>query len=94
MYHAPSLVWREKFPIYSNMDARTEAADYDESSSSSSSSSCYVGGAIVVVARCPLAGTCKTRLIPLLGEEGAACLARAMLSDVLLSISECVSILL
>ena len=75
------------------MDARTGAADYDASSSSSSSSSSSycVGGAIVVVAKCPLAGSCKTRLVPLLGEEGAACLARAMLSDVLTSISECVS---
>jgi glycosyltransferase A (GT-A) superfamily protein (DUF2064 family) len=52
-------------------------------------SSC-VGGAIVVVAKCPVAGTSKTRLVPMLGEEGAASLARAMLMDTLSSLSECV----
>ena len=44
-------------------------------------------GCIVVVAKCPLPGTSKTRLAPLLGSEGAASLARAMLSDVLVSLS-------
>ena len=43
--------------------------------------------AIVVVAKCPLAGKSKTRLIPLLGEQGAAQLAKAMLQDVLSSLS-------
>lgn len=51
----------------------------------------YVGGAVVVVAKCPVAGVSKTRLAPLLGAEGAALLAQAMLSDVLVSLSECVS---
>mmetsp|Transcript_29177 Transcript_29177/g.48223 ORF Transcript_29177/g.48223 Transcript_29177/m.48223 type:complete len:292 (-) Transcript_29177:1058-1933(-) len=45
-----------------------------------------VGGAIVVVAKCPLPGKSKTRLIPMLGEEGSAQLAKAMLSDVLCSL--------
>jgi hypothetical protein len=51
-----------------------------------------VGGAVVVVAKCPIAGVSKTRLAPLLGAEGAALLAQAMLSDILVSLSECVSI--
>jgi glycosyltransferase A (GT-A) superfamily protein (DUF2064 family) len=48
-------------------------------------------GAIVVVSKCPIPGKSKTRLKPLLGEEGAALLARAMLSDVLVALSESVS---
>lgn len=44
--------------------------------------------AIVVVAKCPIAGKSKTRLIPLLGEEGSARLAKAMLSDVLQTLSQ------
>ncbi|KAL7511143.1 hypothetical protein ACHAXN_008041 [Cyclotella atomus] len=48
-----------------------------------------VGGAIVVFAKCPTPGATKTRLIPLLGEDGAAFLAEAMLSDILVSLSEC-----
>ena len=51
-----------------------------------------VGGAIVVFAKCPIAGASKTRLAPLLGDDGAAALARAMLSDVLVSISGYVSL--
>ena len=47
-----------------------------------------VGGAIVVVAKCPRSGHSKTRLAPLLGTEGAAALAQAMLSDVLVSLSD------
>lgn len=47
-----------------------------------------VGGAIVVVAKCPRSGHSKTRLAPLLGTEGAATLAQAMLSDVLVSLSD------
>ena len=54
----------------------------------------YVGGAVIVVAKCPVAGVSKTRLAPLLGAEGAAMLAQAMLSDILISLSECVSSLL
>lgn len=50
-----------------------------------------LGGAIVVFAKCPIAGASKTRLAPMLGEDGAALLARAMLSDILVSLSECVS---
>jgi uncharacterized protein len=46
---------------------------------------------IVVVAKAPVAGQSKTRLIPELGSEGAARLARAMLLDVLTTLSECVS---
>ena len=49
-----------------------------------------VGGAVVIFAKCPIAGTSKTRLAPLLGKEGAAMLAKAMLLDVLVSLSECV----
>lgn len=44
---------------------------------------------IVVVAKCPIPGKSKTRLQPLLGEEGSSKLAKAMLSDVLLALSEC-----
>ena len=47
--------------------------------------------AVVVVAKCPIPGRSKTRLIPLLGEEGSSKLAKAMLSDVLVSLSKCVS---
>jgi glycosyltransferase A (GT-A) superfamily protein (DUF2064 family) len=43
--------------------------------------------AIVVFAKAPIPGQAKTRLIPLLGEDGSADLARAMLSDVLVSLS-------
>ena len=46
-----------------------------------------VGGAIVVFAKCPIPGSSKTRLSPLLGAEGASSLAQAMLSDILTSIS-------
>ena len=42
---------------------------------------------IVVVAKCPVPGHCKTRLIPLLGPDDAAKLARAMLMDVLATLS-------
>mmetsp|Transcript_14178 Transcript_14178/g.30587 ORF Transcript_14178/g.30587 Transcript_14178/m.30587 type:complete len:360 (-) Transcript_14178:83-1162(-) len=49
-----------------------------------------VGGAVVVFAKCPIAGSSKTRLAPLLGPEGAAQLAKAMLSDILVSLSQCV----
>jgi len=45
-------------------------------------------GCIVVVAKCPLPGISKTRLAPLLGNAGAAALAKAMLSDVLVSLSQ------
>ena len=53
-----------------------------------------VDGSIIVVAKCPLAGKSKTRLIPLLGAEGSATLATAMLSDILqnLTILVCVHI--
>eukprot|EP00934_Nitzschia_sp_Nitz4_P008001 Nitzschia sp. Nitz4//scaffold138_size62050//45665//46477//NITZ4_006394-RA/size62050-exonerate_est2genome-gene-0.35-mRNA-1//1//CDS//3329535785//7991//frame0 len=46
-------------------------------------------GTILVVSKCPLPGSSKTRLIPLLGAEGAAALAKAMLSDVLLTLQHC-----
>ena len=48
-------------------------------------------GAIVVVAKCPSPGTSKTRLAGLLGNDGSAELAKAMLCDVLMTISHCVS---
>ena len=48
-------------------------------------------GAIVVVAKCPIPGKSKTRLIPLLGEHGSSKLSKAMLSDVLLTLDKCVS---
>jgi len=50
-----------------------------------------VKGSIIVFAKCPIAGSSKTRLTSLLGDEGAALLAKAMLSDILKSISEDVS---
>lgn len=46
-------------------------------------------GAIIVVAKCPIRGKSKTRLIPLLGEDGSVDLARGMLSDVLLTLEHC-----
>ena len=36
---------------------------------------------IVIFAKAPVPGSAKTRLIPLLGEVGAACLAQRMLAD-------------
>ena len=50
--------------------------------------------AIVVIAKCPIPGTSKTRLAKgdaSIGATGAATLARAMLSDVLMTLSKCVS---
>lgn len=49
-----------------------------------------MNGAIVVVSKCPTKGKSKTRLISLLGEEGSVDLAKAMLSDVLLTLHGCV----
>lgn len=46
---------------------------------------------IVVIAKAPVAGQCKTRLVPAFGADGSAQFARAMLLDVLTSLSECVS---
>ena len=54
-----------------------------------SSSKGDVGGAIIVFAKCPIKGKSKTRLTPLLGSDGAALLAKAMLSDIISSLSEC-----
>ncbi|KAL3795745.1 hypothetical protein HJC23_008232 [Cyclotella cryptica] len=48
-----------------------------------------VGGAIVIFAKCPISGVSKTRCAPLLGYDGAASLAQAMLSDILITLSEC-----
>ena len=52
--------------------------------------------AIVLVAKCPLVGKSKTRLAKddRLGNDGAADLARAMLSDVLDRVGRCVSLFL
>ncbi len=44
-------------------------------------------GAIVIFAKYPISGSSKTRLSPLLGDDGSASLARAMLSDVIEGIS-------
>ena len=44
-------------------------------------------GAIVIFAKCPIPGSSKTRLSELVGDEGSAALAKAMLSDVLLTVS-------
>ncbi|KAL7581515.1 hypothetical protein ACA910_022084 [Epithemia clementina (nom. ined.)] len=44
-------------------------------------------GTVVVVAKCPVPGQSKTRLAPLLGDRGAANLAKAMLCDVILALS-------
>lgn len=57
-------------------------------------SSCYnsnskIRGSIVVVAKCPIPGKSKTRLIPLMGEMGSVRLAKSMLSDVLKTIAGC-----
>jgi glycosyltransferase A (GT-A) superfamily protein (DUF2064 family) len=49
-------------------------------------------GVIVVVAKCPVPGKCKTRLIPLLGAQGSAQLAKAMLCDILKALGTCVSV--
>lgn len=43
---------------------------------------------VLVFAKAPVAGACKTRLIPALGPEGAARLAEALLWDTLERISE------
>lgn len=43
-------------------------------------------GAIIIVAKCPIPGMSKTRLIPLLGEQGSSTLSKAMLCDVLVSL--------
>ena len=50
-----------------------------------------IQGSIIVVAKCPIAGKSKTRLVPLLGKDGSAKLAKAMLSDVLMTLERCVS---
>ena len=54
-----------------------------------------VRGTIAVFAKCPIAGSSKTRLSSLLGDDGhgAADLAQAMLSDILCNISNYVSYL-
>lgn len=47
---------------------------------------------IVVVAKCPIPGKTKTRLVPLLGETSSAELAKSMLADILLCLCSCVSV--
>ncbi|KAL3773989.1 hypothetical protein HJC23_009719, partial [Cyclotella cryptica] len=42
--------------------------------------------AVVVFAKCPISGVSKTRCAPLLGYDGAASLAQAMLSDILITL--------
>lgn len=46
-----------------------------------------VSGSVVVVAKCPIPGKSKTRLIPLTGVDGSAQLAMAMLADVLTALT-------
>ena len=65
--------------------------DGNNNDGDNSSESGGVYGTIVVVAKCPIAGKSKTRLIPLLGEQGSVLLAKSMLSDVLKTIDGCVS---
>ena len=50
-----------------------------------------IKSSIVVVAKCPIPGKSKTRLARLLGEAGAARVAKAMLCDVLTTLSGHVS---
>jgi len=52
--------------------------------------SASVGGAVCVFAKCPIPGQSKTRIAPLLGEDGSASLATAMISDILVSLTSCV----
>ena len=66
--------------------------DDDEEEDDSSGGCAGTGGAIVVVAKCPIPNKSKTRLLPLLGVRGATQLAKAMLCDVLLTLSKCVSL--
>ena len=51
-----------------------------------------VNGSIVLVAKCPIPGKSKTRLIPLLGPEGSSALATAMLKDILQNLTNLVRI--
>ena len=44
-------------------------------------------GAIAIFAKCPIPGSSKTRLSVIVGDDGSATLARAMLSDIILDIS-------
>ena len=48
-------------------------------------------GTIVLVAKCPLPGTVKTRLAKDFGFEKAASIAQAMLCDILQQVGFCVS---
>jgi len=50
-----------------------------------------MGGVVVVFAKCPIPGKSKTRLSKLLGDKCAANIAQALLSDVLVALSRCVS---
>lgn len=67
--------------------ASTDPTTITTTTTSSSISSFSLSGTIVVVAKCPFPGQCKTRLIPFVGPDGAATLARAMLCDVLETVS-------
>jgi glycosyltransferase A (GT-A) superfamily protein (DUF2064 family) len=53
-----------------------------------------VYSSIAIIAKCPSPGKSKTRLIPLLGEEGSVDLAKSMFADILMTLSSCVSVLL
>jgi hypothetical protein len=77
-------------PGATTVAANTAMID-DGNNDGDNSDSGGVYGTIVVVAKCPIAGKSKTRLIPLLGEQGSVLLAKSMLSDVLKTIDGCVS---
>jgi len=70
-------------------DTDADADDDDDAYADGHSVSALVRGSIVVVAKCPIPGKSKTRLIPLLGQEGSVRLAKSMLSDVLKTIDGC-----
>ena len=77
---------------WKNSGRKSKEQEHTHEQNRAANKTVTVGGAIVVFAKCPIPGASKTRLAPLLGEEGAASLARAMLSDILMTLSECVSV--
>ena len=71
---------------YSSNNKKQEVA------SMPSSSSAAAAATIVVVAKTPVAGQSKTRLIPALGPGGSAVLAQALLLDVLTTVTAAMSV--
>ncbi|KAL7544741.1 hypothetical protein ACHAWF_008100 [Thalassiosira exigua] len=89
---APRQCWEWEQLLEAEDGARIRhPRDMDASTPSAVDRCRCPGGAIAVFAKCPIPGASKTRLAPMLGDEGAASLAKAMLSDVLVSVSGCVS---